>query len=317
MKTLNVHHETRYRYHGQVQHAYHLACLKPLKSPQQDLLHHELYIDPIPDSRSQHLDCFGNTVECFSFHRDHKHLQVTASSTVKRKCSLPDDPGMQDVAWRDLQNALSYRAGGGYVCAAEFKYESPFVPFLDLVKCYAEEVFHEVPGLIEASLRLSQRIHQEFSYLPQSTEIATPLDAVFRMKKGVCQDFSHLMIGAIRSLGLSARYVSGYLLTQPVPGQVKRRGVDASHAWVAVYCPGLDYPWLELDPTNDSIVAEDYVVLAYGRDFGDVSPLRGVIHAAGGHDLEVGVTVEPSKPHPHDSTCALADDSPNDVRENA
>lgn len=291
-KTLRVFHETHYHYHDKVQHAYHLAYLKPVETPLQSLLAHELQIDPHPDSRSQHKDCFGNTFECFSFHRIHEHLQVSARSQAQRALSLQLDLSKHDIDWRDVRVDLSYSAGKAFIAASEFKYESPYVPFLALVKAYAEEVFSEIPGLIAASRCLSRRIHQDFRYVPKSTEIATPLEEVFRMRSGVCQDFAHLLICALRCLGLSARYVSGYLLTQAAPGQAKRRGVDASHAWVAVYCPGFDFPWLELDPTNDAIVNEDYLVLAYGRDFGDVSPFRGVIHAAGGHDLQVAVTVE-------------------------
>ena len=146
--------------------------------------------------------------------------------------------------------------------------------------------------MVDASFELCQRIHKDFKYAPQSTEINTPTWEAFEKRQGVCQDFSHILIAGIRSLGLSAKYVSGYLLTQPPPGEKKLRGSDASHAWTSVYCPGIPGDWLELDPTNNMIASSSHIRLAFGRDFGDVSPLRGVIRGGGDHEMMVGVTAE-------------------------
>jgi transglutaminase-like putative cysteine protease len=147
-------------------------------------------------------------------------------------------------------------------------------------------------NLAEASIELSSRIHEDFTYSPMATEVHTPILEAFNKRAGVCQDFSHILIGCLRAMGLSAQYVSGYLLTTPAPGTVKLRGADASHAWVAVYCPQAPGQWLELDPTNNVLAGESHVRLAVGRDFGDVSPLRGVIRGGGDHQLAVGVTVQ-------------------------
>ena len=292
MKTLAVSHETEYVYHDRVQHAYHLACLRPVDSPVQKLLSYELSVDPVPDTRSLHRDCFGNWLEYFGFHHPHQGLRVLARSTAERTFTAHPTSFAADIGWRDLKRELAYQTGRPCPAASEYVFESPFVPYLPDLRHYALEVFQQEPGLIKACQQLCHRIHQDFSYLPRSTQIETPLSEVFRLKTGVCQDFAHLMIGCLRSIGLSARYVSGYLLTQAAPGQPKRRGVDASHAWLAVYCPSHKDLWLELDPTNNALAAQDYVTLAYGRDFGDVSPLRGVIHSGAGHELRVAVTVE-------------------------
>lgn len=292
MKTLAVLHETDYRYHDWIQHAYHLACLKPVDSAVQKLVSYDIDIDPVPDTRSVHRDCFGNWIEYFGFHHPHQSLQVFARSKAQRFCIAAQDLARAELSWRDLRRDLAYQAGRPCQAEGEYVFESPFVPFLEALRPYAMAIFDREPGLIKACQQLCQKIHADFRYIPRSTVIETPLAEVFQRKTGVCQDFAHVMIACLRSIGLSARYVSGYLLTRAAPGQPKRRGVDASHAWVAIYCPSLEHPWLELDPTNNALVEEDYVSLAYGRDFGDVSPLRGVIHSGAGHELRVAVTVE-------------------------
>ena len=198
--------------------------------------------------------------------------------------------------WENVRESLKYGSGKSFLCASEFIYPSPFAPYVKAIKQYAEESFTPGRKLTEASVDLCERIFKDFKYSPNSTEINTPVWKAFEERQGVCQDFAHIFIVALRSLGLSAKYISGYLLTKPLPGQKKLRGADASHAWAAVYCPGIPGDWLELDPTNNMVANNNHVRLAIGRDFGDVSPLRGVIRGGGEHQLTVAVTAEEIDP---------------------
>ena len=183
---------------------------------------------------------------------------------------------------------------GTFQPASEFAFTSPFVPLHEELRDYAMESLHDERPLAEAAIELMQRIHADFTYAPASTDISTPILDVFERRKGVCQDFAHLMLGCLRASGLAARYVSGYLLTRPPAGQPAMVGADASHAWLSVWCPGLGQPladdWLDLDPTNDCVPGIQHVRVAHGRDFGDVTPLRGVIRGGGRHTLLVRVT---------------------------
>lgn len=291
MRLLTVHHETHYRYQDAVQNAYHLAFLRPSDGPYQTVLQQSLQVMPTPDVQHLGRDSFGNLRDFFALHSPHDVLTITASSLVQ--CRGPD-PRLGDgeaLAWKTVQERLEYAAGRPGLAATEFAFASPMAPGLDEVRDYALEIFQQEPGLAAACLRLCQRIYREFRYAPQATEIDTPVQEAFRRREGVCQDFAHIMVVALRGLGLSARYVSGYLLTHPPPGQPRRRGADASHAWVSVYCPGAPGDWIEFDPTNGIVAGDEHVRLAYGRDFGDVSPFRGVIRGGGDHTLQVSVTV--------------------------
>jgi transglutaminase-like putative cysteine protease len=187
--------------------------------------------------------------------------------------------------------ACRYRAGAPFEPASEFAFESPFVPALAALRDYAVASFAPRRPLLPAARELMARIHADFTYDGNATEVHTPLAQVLADRRGVCQDFAHLMIGALRALGLPARYVSGYLLTQPPPGQARLLGADASHAWTGLWCPPLG--WIDFDPTNDVLPGDGatHVTLAWGRDYGDVMPLRGVIRGGGEHRLAVAVTV--------------------------
>jgi transglutaminase-like putative cysteine protease len=288
---LEVEHETRYGYAAPVTQAQHLAYLKPLHDARQQLLQHELRIDPPPRELLHDTDAYGNARVLFSLDQPHRELRVRACSRV----ALSPGGAMDAAAsprWEDVRQRLRYEAGARYDAAVEFAQPSPYVPRLHALRDYGLASFGAGAPVAAGALDLMHRIHADFEFQSASTEVDTPLIEAFEQRAGVCQDFAHLMIAALRMLGLAARYVSGYLLTQPPPGQAKLLGADASHAWVQVYCPdtpGLPGGWLELDPTNDLIPDTSHVRLALGRDYGDVTPLRGVIRGGGQHTLGVAV----------------------------
>jgi transglutaminase-like putative cysteine protease len=296
---LQITHETKYDYRPAVETAQHMAYLTPLQTPRQQLISHWVQVNPDPTHFSQTQDVYGNLRSFFSLQLPHRQLQVVGHSEVVTQASaLPDS----QVTWEQVRDRLRYQAGEPFDSASEFVFASPMAPRHGEFATYARSSFPAGRNVLAGAVNLMQRIFEDFTYESQSTEINTPALQAFAQRKGVCQDFAHILIACLRSLGLAARYVSGYLLTQAAPGTVKLRGSDASHAWGAVYVPDLlELPpaqrWVDLDPTNDRVgwpsPGEDYVTLAIGRDFSDVSPLRGVIHGGASHTLQVGVTVEP------------------------
>ena len=294
---LRITHETVYDYLPAVETAQHMAYLIPLQTVTQQLLNHQLVVVPNPSRLSETVDVYGNTRSFFSLQVPHRQLQVVACSEVTTQASaLP----ASTVAWELVRERLRYQAGESFDAASEFVFASPMVPRQSEFAQYARFSFAPGRSMLAAALDLMHRMYADFTYESQSTQVNTPALQALTQRKGVCQDFAHIFIACLRSVGLAARYVSGYLLTQPAPGTVKLKGSDASHAWASVYVPDLPLGrrWVDLDPTNDRAgwqsPGEDYVTLAIGRDFSDVSPLRGVIHGGASHTLKVGVTVEPS-----------------------
>jgi transglutaminase-like putative cysteine protease len=296
---LQITHSTEYDYTPAVETAQHMAYLTPLETPRQQLKSHWIEVEPNPAGFSTVVDVYGNTRSFFSLQVPHRQLRVVAHSEVRTLAGLLPE---SNVTWESVRERLRYQAGEPFDAASEFVFTSPMVPKRGEFALYARSSFTPGRGVLAGALDLMQRIHADFIYESLSTEINTPALQAFNQRKGVCQDFAHILIACLRSIGLAGRYVSGYLLTQPAPGMVKLKGSDASHAWGAVYVPDLiDLPpaqrWVDLDPTNDRAgwpsPGEDYVTLAIGRDFSDVSPLRGVIHGGASHTLQVGVTVEP------------------------
>jgi transglutaminase-like putative cysteine protease len=292
MINIEVEHDSHYTYQTEVELAHHLAYLRPRKSAWQQVVFTELEISPKPDCQTENQDAFGNHRTFFTLSAPHVALLVRSRSVVTLTDRYAGFDASQSLAWEGVRDALAYALDRPYVAASEFSFLSPYVPRLAELRAYAERSFTPGRNLAEASIELSSRIHEDFTYSPTATEVHTPILEAFNKRAGVCQDFSHILIGCLRSMGLSAQYVSGYLLTKPLPGTVKLRGADASHAWVAVYCPQAPGQWLELDPTNNVLAGPSHVRLAIGRDFGDVSPLRGVIRGGGDHQLAVGVTVQ-------------------------
>jgi transglutaminase-like putative cysteine protease len=293
---LQVTHETRYKYAPAVETAQHMAYLQPVNTGFQRLLSHTLTISPTPAQVRHTQDVFGNTRCFFSLQTAHIVLTVVAQSVVTTRASSP--PASR-ISWEQTRETYRYRSGQRFDAATEFVFASPFVPRHPEFSAYARPSFAPGVGVLAAAQDLMQRIFHDFTYESQSTQINTPALEALAQRKGVCQDFAHIMIACLRAVGVPARYVSGYLLTQPAPGTVKLKGSDASHAWVSVYVPDLppDQRWCDLDPTNNRAgwhsPGLDYVTLATGRDFADVSPIRGVIHGGASHTLTVGVTVEP------------------------
>lgn len=300
---LAITHETVYDYPSSVETAQHMVYLTPRQGPAQELLAHRLDISPRPDNVHHDVDVFGNTRGFFALHVTHRQLRVVGvSEVVTRAGTLPDNT----VSWEEAREHFRYQAGAVFDPACEFTFASPMAPVHTDFVNYARASFTPGQRLQLCALDLMHRIHDDFCYESESTEVSTPALQALAQRKGVCQDFAHIFVACLRSMGLAARYVSGYLLTQPAPGTVKLRGSDASHAWASVYLPALagnptqpDAPacWVDMDPTNDRAgwpsPGEDYVTLAVGRDFSDVSPMRGVIHGGASHTLSVGVTVEP------------------------
>jgi transglutaminase-like putative cysteine protease len=289
---LHVLHETAYDYAPAVKTAQHMVHLKPLSTGGQRLLAHSLHVTPQPAQVRESIDAFGNCRTFFSLQGSHTTLSVVAHSEVETSSSaLPD----ASPPWEEVRERMRYHRGAAYDPAAEFGFASPYVPRHEDFVTYATPSFSKGAPVLDAARDLMHRIHADFEYETTATDAGTPALQSLALRKGVCQDFAHVMLGCLRSMGVPARYVSGYLLTEPADGEPRLVGSDASHAWVAVFVPGPDGAgvWAELDPTNDRAPGEDYVRLAIGRDYSDVSPMRGVIHGGANHKLHVAVTVTP------------------------
>ncbi len=295
---LEVVHNTSYRYASDVALAHHVAYLRPAQSPHQQLESHRLDILPKPTLERTMLDVFGNRRIYFTLDMPHSRLAVRATSRVRLSPRFEGLDPSATLPWQRVVRRLAYRSTTSYAPQSGFAFASPFVPRHRELGSYAALSFREGRPIADAAIDLMHRMHREFTYVSDSTDISTPVLSAFGARRGVCQDFAHIMIGGLRALGLAARYVSGYLLTTPPPGRARSVGADASHAWASVWCPSRDDDaqygdglWLDLDPTNDVIPSTSHVTLATGRDFGDVSPLRGIIRGGGEHVLAVGVTV--------------------------
>lgn len=292
---LHVLHETEYDYAPTVRTAQHMAHLKPATTATQQLVRHHLEIQPAPAQRSETVDVYGNTRSFFSLQVSHDALRVRSESLVAT--SAPPAPPAS-LPWEQAAECMRYHRETRYDPAAEFTFASPYVPRDPALVEYAQASFPPGRPLLDAARELMHRIHADFEYETSATDVNTPALDALALRKGVCQDLAHVMLGCLRSLRLPGRYVSGYLLTEPAPGQPRLVGSDASHAWVSVYLPERDGAgaWVDLDPTNARSPGEDYVTLAIGRDYSDVSPMRGVIHGGAHHTLRVAVTVTPASP---------------------
>ncbi|PLZ03859.1 transglutaminase [Burkholderia sp. WAC0059] len=286
---LSVSHQTTYRYSTPVETAKHLATIRPLGCDWQRVVAHSERIAPAPSYLTSRLDAFGNDVLYFALDTPHDSLEMTSETTVElapRWAAL--DP-FATPAWETVAQALRFRAGGGFRPEVEFCFASPYIVPSAALRDYALRSFEPGTPLVAGAIDLMHRIHADFEYRSATTAFDTPAAEAFALRRGVCQDFAQVMIGCLRSLGLPARYVSGYLRNDPPPGQPKLIGADASHAWVSVRCP--DSGWIDLDPTNDVLADLDHITLATGRDYSDVSLLRGTILGGGAHQVEVSVSV--------------------------
>jgi len=288
-----VRHQTVYHYGGDVAHSHQLLHLTPRDLATQICHSRSITLDPEPSTRREDIDAFGNFVTRLEYDLPHDRLEVLAE--VKVKVSAP--PGAADAesaAWEQVRGALNYSGlpmSAAYLDACRFRMESSYVRIKQTFSDYAADCFAEGSPLLLGAESLMHKIHRDFSYAPGSTNVSTRVSEAFTARRGVCQDFAHIMLACLRSRGLAARYVSGYLRTAPPPGsEAALLGADASHAWVSVFCP--PYGWTDFDPTNGVRVGTDHIVIAWGRDFGDVSPLRGVIVGGGQHRLSVRVSVQ-------------------------
>lgn len=282
-------HVTTYSGSKPVSVGYNEARLAPRACPRQNCHDHGLKISPAPSFRTSGADYFGNPFVSFSFGQGYEELKVTAKSDVSvMEFEMPG----QSPAWEAVLDELRRHGSPEALAAYEFSFPSPLSDYFPELKQYTRESFGASRPIVDALRELTTRVHQDFVYDPRATTVTTAVADVFELRRGVCQDFAHLQISALRSLGLAARYVSGYLRTYPPPGKPRLVGADASHAWLAVYC-GQTLGWVPVDPTNDRFVGADHITLAWGRDYSDVTPLKGVYTGGGKHTLRVSVDVAP------------------------
>lgn len=285
-----VRHQTVYSYAESVQLSHNLAHLRPSDSYRQILSSFSLTIEPRPAVLAERIDSWGNTTHFVMIQELHKEFVIVATSEMEALPFLMPDPA-STPSWESVAASMRPRPCGVTARVSEFIHASPFVPLLEKAREYGAPSFAPGVPIVAGALDLMHRVHRDFRYDPAATSVSTPLSEVFTRKRGVCQDFSHAMISCFRVLGIPARYVSGYLETRPLPGKTRLVGADASHAWVQFWCP--DVGWIDLDPTNDLAPADRHVTVATGRDFGDVTPFKGLILGGGGHTVRVSVDVEP------------------------
>jgi transglutaminase-like putative cysteine protease len=282
-------HDTTYRYSEPVSLCQNVAHLTPRGRPGQTCLESSLAIHPAPAVVVERIDYFGNPSTFFAVQEPHRELNLTAVHRVEA-VSRAEPMADQTSPWEQVRDLLAVNRSPEVLDASQFVCDSRCVRSAPELAEYARSSFGENRPILGAVLDLTARIHSDFEYDPQSTTVATALAEVFAQRRGVCQDFAHLQIACLRSMGLAARYVSGYLSTEPPPGYVPLIGADATHAWLSVFCPGLG--WIDVDPTNNQIPAEAHITLAWGRDYDDVSPVKGVILGGGQHTVSVSVLVE-------------------------
>ncbi|MBK8508834.1 MAG: transglutaminase family protein [Candidatus Competibacteraceae bacterium] len=288
-----VTHRTRYRYSSGVALCHNEARLLPRRAPWQLCQDSRVAIEPRPALSAEREDFFGNRVLYFAIQDIHHGLKVEVVTEVHVLANRPFEPSSPSMPWEQALRLLRESPEPEIIEARLFALDSPFVSLAPEFRAYAAPSFLPGRPLLDATIELNRRIYQDFTYDPHFTTVATPLHVVLKERRGVCQDFAHLALACLRGMGLAARYVSGYLETIPPPGQPRLIGADASHAWVAVYLPGMG--WAEFDPTNDCMPREQHITLAWGRDYGDVAPLIGVMTGGGSHQLEVSVDVAPQQ----------------------
>ncbi|MEI9995575.1 MAG: transglutaminase family protein [Rhizomicrobium sp.] len=287
----DVRHRTSYRYLQDVSYSCHLAHLLPRATDSQSVEQAEIALSQPAARRRRMADYFGNVVEWFAIDQPHAVLEVISQSRVIVTPARPFGP-TGSAAWERVKGALADTAPSDGCDAVQYTFDSPLTASSSAIAIYAAQSFPAGRAIVDGALDLMHRIHADFRYDTTVTDAATPVHRVFEIRSGVCQDLAHAAIACLRALGLAGRYVSGYLLTKPSPGQPRLLGADASHAWFSVWAP--PFGWVDLDPTNDVRVSDGHVTLAWGRDYGDVAPLNGVITGGSEHVVEVGVDVIPA-----------------------
>ena len=287
--TYNLVHRTIYDYAAPVTVSHHAARVEPRPLPHQRVENASLVIGPVPAVTKSRVDFFGNRVCDFSIQEIHQHLEITATSRVTVAAITPPAPALSPE-WEGVVDLFSDPVSPEVVEPYQFVFDSPLIRVSPELADYARESFPAKTPLLKAVADLNRRIFTDFKFDPVATTVATPLEEVLEKRAGVCQDFAHLAIACLRSLGVPARYVSGYLRTRPPAGQSRLVGADASHAWFAMFCPAVG--WVDFDPTNNVLPAEEHITVAFGRDYSDVSPVAGVITGGGAHEVKVSVDVE-------------------------
>jgi len=288
-----IYHETKFDYAGIVTFSHNIARLKPKDSNTQKLLEYSLKIEPTPYETSEFVDYFENTNNFMLIRESHKNLKVIATSKVERleneiKKEINSLKNIKTTVKELKERLSSYNPND--VLAKYFLFETESIPMPSAeIKDYALKSFDENKNIIEATSEFMARIFNDFKFVSGFSDITTPIEVIFKEKKGVCQDFAQFAISTLRSIGIPTRYVSGYIQTIPAPGTEKLFGVDASHAWFSIYIP--DFGWVDFDPTNNKIPNEEYIILGYGRDYLDISPLKGVVQSSGNSLLSVKVDV--------------------------
>ena len=284
-----ISHRTTYKYAHPVSVGDHVACLRPRSLPHHQVARSSLHIHPAPATLTERIDYFGNLQYFFTIHEPHKELVVESRSEVDvRDAGASGDSALP---WEESRRSLGLDHAPENLEAHQFQFESPRIRCRPAFAEYALASFTPGRPMREALLELTSRIHRDFRFDSKATNVRTSVEEVFEKRHGVCQDFAHVQIACLRSINVAARYVSGYLRTYPPPGRPRLIGADASHAWVSAYCRGSG--WMDVDPTNDVAPTDGHVTVAWGRDYGDVSPLRGLILGGGGHSLKVEVDMEP------------------------
>ncbi|HVO95668.1 MAG TPA: transglutaminase family protein [Terriglobales bacterium] len=289
-----VTHHSAYAYSEPVTLSHQQLHLTPRALDRQVYRDYQITISPTPTRRSDGVDPFGNPVTEITIETAHTAVDIVAGGTVEVSTGeVPE--AAASPPWEEVRRRFAYHAGWkpnpAVLEATRFLFESQHARVKRDLRAYAGDCFDPGRPLLDAARLLMGKIHRDFKYDPAATTVTTPVMKFFEQKRGVCQDYAHLMISCLRSTGLAARYVSGYLLTRPAPGKERRVGADASHAWVSVFVP--DTGWVDFDPTNNILSSSEHITLGWGRDFADVTPLRGVINGGGQQTLEIKVTVEP------------------------
>jgi transglutaminase-like putative cysteine protease len=282
-------HRTTFKYRQPVTVGKHVACLCPRTLPDQHVVESQLHIEPVPATMTERTDYFGNLLYFFTVQEPHKELVVETRSQVNVKAK--QRPSLvESISWEQAVEQVQVDQSPAGLDAFQFRFESPRIKPRPEFAAYASESFTAGRPMREALLELTARIHRDFKFDSKVTNVRTTPEEVFRKKRGVCQDFAHFQIACLRALNVSARYVSGYLRTYPPVGQPRLVGADASHAWLSAYCPGVG--WMDVDPTNNLEPSDEHVTIGWGREYGDVSPLYGVIQGGGAHTLTVSVDLE-------------------------
>ena len=282
-------HTTEYIYDDVISLCHNIARLIPRSTTGQVCKRTNIRIDPQPDVMNEYVDFYGNKVLYFAIQQEHKKLTVTVSSVISKIDTAPEINYYQGVAWEEAKKMLSEHRPE-WIDAKQYIPGTPMTEASDEITNYALQSFTTGRPLFEAAFDLMGRICNDFEFKANFTTIATPVATVMHQRKGVCQDFAHVAIACLRSLGLAARYVSGYIETIPSPGKEKLVGMDASHAWFSVFIPQTG--WVDFDPTNNQIPSDQHITIGWGRDYSDVTPLKGVILSSGKHKLNVAVDVK-------------------------